>query len=248
MGRPRILDEIILKKIAKKKGGVNNIAAVGKAVSAKARRLGVSSPVALVLTARDLNIGTATYQSGFNDAQRAEFSSALSTPATSPPRVGNRKSTARAERKIMKVVDYDTNDHFKKGHIDELNRAYTFGCNTSVFILARKIVDNLVIDILKKKYPENVLKNKELYFDTAQGRLKDFEIILKNLKSKKNDFGSENKAVERLYDLAKALKNDANNKTHSWYHLVENKKEIENLNLKMIIEIIKKLEQIVGIR
>jgi len=155
---------------------------------------------------------------------------------------GNKKLT------IREVFDYSTTDHFKKGHVEELNKAYTFTCNTAVFILARKIVENLIIDILKAKYPEKIKKNKELYFDTAQGRLKDFEIILKSLKSKKADFGSENKAVERLCELAKSLKDDANNKTHSWYHLVESKKEIDNLNLKAIIEIIKKLEKEVGIR
>lgn len=155
---------------------------------------------------------------------------------------GGRKIT------IRKIFEYDTPDHFKKGHIEELHKAYTFGCNTSVFILTRKIVENLIIDILKTKYPEKDKKNKELYFDTSQGRFKDFEVILKNLKSKKSDFGSENKAVERLCDLAKSLKDDANNKIHSWYHLVESKKEIDNLNLKAIIEIIKKLEKEVGIR
>jgi hypothetical protein len=155
---------------------------------------------------------------------------------------GNRKLS------IKKVLNYETTDHFKKGHIEELNKAYTFGCNTSVFILARKIVENLIIDILKKKYPERVKNNKELYFDTAQGRLKDFGIILRNLKDKKADFGSENRGVEKLCDLAKSLKDDANNKAHSWYHLVENKNEIDNLNLKTIIEIIKKLEKEVGIK
>ncbi|MGD0976864.1 MAG: hypothetical protein ABR875_01025 [Minisyncoccia bacterium] len=158
------------------------------------------------------------------------------------------KKSGKKGKKIQTLIDYDTTDHFKKGHIEELNRAYTFSCNTCVFILGRKIVENLIIDILKKKYPEKEKTNKELYFDTAQGRLKDFEVILKNLKSKKSDFGSENKAVERLCDLAKVLKDDANNKTHSWYHLVENKKEVDDLNLKAIIEIIKKLEKEVGIR
>ncbi|KKR53890.1 MAG: hypothetical protein UT90_C0004G0075 [Parcubacteria group bacterium GW2011_GWA1_40_21] len=158
------------------------------------------------------------------------------------------KKRGKKEKKMQILVDYETTEHFKKGHIHELNKTYTSGCNTAVFILGRKIVENLIIDILKKKYPEKIKANKELYFDTAQGRLKDFEVILKNLKSKKSDFGSENKAVERLCDLAKVLKDDANNKTHSWYHLVENKKEVENLNLKAIIEIIKKLEKEVGIR
>ena len=144
---------------------------------------------------------------------------------------------------LQKIINYETNDYFKKGHIEELNKAYSFGCYTSVFILARKIIENLIIDILKAKYPEKIKENKELYFDTAQKRFKDFGIILKNLKSKKSDFGSENKAVERLYDLAKVFKVKANDKTHSWYHLVKNKKEVNDLNLEMIIEIIKKLEK-----
>lgn len=165
-----------------------------------------------------------------------------------PEKIKIKVKNGNKKLSIKKVLDYETTDHFKKGHIEELNKAYTVGCNTSVFILARKIVENLIIDILKKKYPENVKKNKELYFDTGQGRLKDFSIILKNLRSKKADFGSENKGIEKLCDLAKFLKDDANNKTHSWYHLVENKKEIENLNLKTIIEIVKKLEKAVGIK
>lgn len=154
-----------------------------------------------------------------------------------------KNATLRA-KKIIPLVDYNTNDHFIKGHIHELNKAYTYGCNTSAFILARKIVENLIIDILKKKYPSKI----DLYFDKNQTRLKDFGVILTNLKNKKNDFGTENKAVERLYGLSNALKANTNDKTHSWYHLVENKIEIDNLNLKAIIEIIKKLEQTVGIR
>src|SRR3989344_6112020 len=59
---------------------------------------------------------------------------------------GNKKLT------IREVFDYSTTDHFKKGHVEELNKAYTFTCNTAVFILARKIVENLIIDILKAKY------------------------------------------------------------------------------------------------
>jgi hypothetical protein len=158
------------------------------------------------------------------------------------------KNRGLKKKNTFIFLDYETTDHFKKGHVDELNNAYISGCYTSVFILSRKIVENLIIDIIKKKYPERVKKNKELYFDMDQGRFKDFGVILDNLKNKKDDFGSENKAVERLYSLSKSLKKDANDKTHSWYHLVENKKEIDNLNLKAIIEIIKKLEKMVGLR
>lgn len=160
------------------------------------------------------------------------------------------KNKTRKPRKKDRLIliNYETEEHFKKGHINELNRAYNFGCYTSVCILSRKIVENLIIDIFKKKFPEKIKKNKELYFDIVQGRFKDFGIILKNLESKKDCFGSENKAVERLCFLAKKMKGDANDKTHSWYHLVENKEEIDNLNLEAIIEIIKKIEKATGLR
>ena len=250
MGRPRILDEGILRKIAIKIGGHASVTSVTKLVVARAGRLRVSSPVALVLVAKEKQIGTATYQGRLSEADKAELRSALSA-STRQIRIvssGNGKKTASAVVKIIEIVKYDATDHFIKGHIDELNRAYTFKCYTSVFILARKIVENLIINILKKKFPEKAKANKELYFDISRSRLKDFEDILKSLRSKKNGFGSENKAVERLCDLAAKLKENANNKTHSLYHLVEKKKEIDDLNLNAIFELIKKLEQVVGIR
>lgn len=173
-----------------------------------------------------------------------------SLPSTEvvPEKIKVKQKNRKTEKRIKILIDYDTTDYFKKGHIDELNKAYTHGCYTAVFILTRKIVENLIIDILRAKFPEDKKENKELYFDIHQKRFKDFGIILDNLKSKKDAFGSDNKAVERLCNLARELKKDANDKTHSWFHLVKNKLEVENLNIKDIVEIIKMLEKSVGIR
>lgn len=165
-----------------------------------------------------------------------------------PEKIKVKQKKQKAAKRIKILINYDTNDYFKKGHIDELNKAYTYGCYTGTFILARKIVENLIIDILREKYPENIKENKELYFDIYSKRFKDFAVIIENLRNKKNDFGSDNKAVERLCNLAKRLKDDTNDKTHSWFHLVENSSEINNLETKAIIELIKKLEEAVGLR
>jgi hypothetical protein len=250
MGRPRKLNEALLKKIALKKGRASNIRAIAKQADAKARRVGVSSSsIALILMARELGIGTATATSRLSDAEKSELrSTQTATTSSQPARAPSQSILRRSEVPVTKILQYDTDDHFIKGHIDEINRAYNAKCYTSVFILCRKVLENLIIDILKKKFPEKTQKNKELYFDTAQHRLKDFDVILKNFHSKRNDFGTENKAVAKLYGLASALKNDANEKTHSWYHLVEHKTEIEKLGLEPIFELIKRLETNVGIR
>ena len=154
------------------------------------------------------------------------------------------QSLKKESEKLIELISYDSSNFFIKGHITEFNRAYTFKCYTGAYILSRKIIENLIIDILQVKYPPDVNQhNKELYWDINQKRFKDFSIILKNLYNKKDDFGSKNKAIERLYQLARKFKDGANDKTHSWFHLVARPGELEDLQLQDMIELIKSIEK-----
>lgn len=151
-----------------------------------------------------------------------------------------KQNTTKKKEEIRIVIQYDSSDYFIQGHIKEINKAYTKGCYTSVHILARKIIENLIREILTKYFPPSTRENKELYFDINQNRFKDFGIILKNLYDKRVSFDPDKKKIiERLYPLAKKFKDDANDTTHSWYFLIERKKDIDDLNLQMIIELIK---------
>ena len=153
-----------------------------------------------------------------------------------------KKKLPRKER-IIKVIDYDSDDYFINGHITELNKAYNSGCYTCVNILIRKIIENLIIDILRKKFPPTTQENTELYYNTSKRQYKDFSVILDNLYTKRTDFPLDcKKIIERLVSLTKKLKDDANDKTHSWFYLVTTKKEINELELQTIIELIKKIE------
>jgi hypothetical protein len=241
------IDKIILKKISE------NLHKPEKAIRRKighiARKENVSPPAALVHLAHSLSIGTGVYQKKLNRDQKMEIDKLLSKNKTqTASKLVTQRNNGQHQKKIIKLINYETTDPFKKGHIEELHRTYTYGCYTAVFILARKIVENLIIDIFKKNYPENTKENKELYFNIKQNQYHNFDKILENLKSKCNDFGTNNKGVERLCTLAKELKNKANDKAHSWYHLVKKKKEIDDLNLQQIIDIIISLEKFVKLR
>jgi len=82
MGRPRILDEKLLKKIAKKLNKAN-VASINVIVSKRAGKLGISSEAALVLLAKEHEIGTSTYQRSLDDTTRGEIRDALPAMATS---------------------------------------------------------------------------------------------------------------------------------------------------------------------
>jgi len=76
MARPRILDQKIMLKIAKKLGK-KNIVAINGIVSNKASKLGISAEAALILLAKEHGIGTSTYQRNLDVTKQAEVRDAL---------------------------------------------------------------------------------------------------------------------------------------------------------------------------
>ena len=55
------------------------------------------------------------------------------------------------KKKIVELIRFETSDYFIKEHIKEINKTYTHGCYTSSFILCRKVFENLLIGIIRKK-------------------------------------------------------------------------------------------------
>jgi hypothetical protein len=152
------------------------------------------------------------------------------------------KGPTRTRKKVLDFVHYETEDPFVEAHITEINKAYTYGCFTATFILCRKVLENLLADIVRKKYPQNRKENIELYFDTARGRTRDFSEILANLRKRSVDFGPDRSLVERMLNRSDQFKDDANNKAHSWYHIVKSRKELDDTHFQDIIDMITKLE------
>jgi hypothetical protein len=149
------------------------------------------------------------------------------------------------KKQTKPIINYESEDYFVKEHIKELSRAYYSKCYTAVFILFRKIVENLIIDILKAKFPGRF----DLIYNSALHRYHDFSIVLENLYRERSTFTHDGKnAIERLNQLIKPFKKDANDKTHSWFHIVKSPSEIDNLQLHSIVELIIFLEKEVGIR
>lgn len=148
------------------------------------------------------------------------------------------KRRGKKGEQIKEIIKFETTDHFLQKHIREINRAYTKQCYTCVFVLTRKVLENMIIGILKAKYPTD----RTLYFDTTKNRNLDFSVVLYNLFHKRNDFDSDDKeAIERLNQKLKPFKSDANDKVHSLYHIVENSKEVDDWNLDTIIALIEKI-------
>lgn len=76
MGRPRILDEKLMRKVAKKLGK-RDLKSINNIVSRKADKLGISPEAALILIAKEQNIGTSTFQRRLDDTKQNQVRDAL---------------------------------------------------------------------------------------------------------------------------------------------------------------------------
>jgi hypothetical protein len=76
-------------------------------------------------------------------------------------------------------------DDFYQRLINEINQLYSEGLPFSLSILIRKLLENLIIDILRERYGRQQVP---LYYDTSRRRFHDFSVLLQNLDSHKADF------------------------------------------------------------
>lgn len=110
---------------------------------------------------------------------------------------------------------------------DEINLGYKFGLYSSVTVLSRKLVENLLIDILKKRFPPNEEGNLELYYDTKRNRFHDFALLLDNLERMKNKFRPDEHAISKFILLAEPFRMSANSNAHSIIEVTDKEKIIE---------------------
>jgi len=112
-------------------------------------------------------------------------------------------------------IDLKFNDFFHKKLKNEINSAFSYGLYTSTMLLSRKLIENLVIDVLRIKYPQNIPGNLEIYHNTKDGRFHDFTILLKNLEEKKDEFGIDKVIITEFISLIKPFRPRANADAHS---------------------------------
>lgn len=121
----------------------------------------------------------------FSEPVKAELDRILSMFGARSEDLGGLLRTIQipASEKFLEVTSVP--DDFYRKLIDEINFLYALQHPMSIRILVRKLLENLVIDILRKKYSKTSLA---LFYDPARGRFHDFSVLIANLDQKKGDF------------------------------------------------------------
>jgi hypothetical protein len=104
---------------------------------------------------------------------------------------------------IEKLIEIKTLPHdFYYELQDQINKAYAYDILPAVQILSRKFLENLIIDILRKKY---TMKNVDLFYNKGFGRFHGFNTLLKNVSDRIDDFTAISPVFDK--DFLKLINN-----------------------------------------
>jgi hypothetical protein len=118
------------------------------------------------------------------DALEPQFLSAFEALGIIPPSGTYQPLLPPIIRTMYLDIERFPHDFYRE-LVEQINACYQSGLCPAAQILIRKLLENCLIDILRKRYG---MTNIKLFYDTSRGRLQDFSILLENISQNQEDF------------------------------------------------------------
>lgn len=116
---------------------------------------------------------------------------------------------------------------------EEINKCWAAGLPNATLILSRKLVENLLYNILEEKFPDKI----NLRYDINQGRAKDFSVLVESLEAGMGEFNREQKdLIAPFLAAVKPFRREANSAAHKVIDYLENLDELTKLKIPEIIQ------------
>ena len=129
--------------------------------------------------------------------------------------------------------DYPQNFYYKLQ--DEINECYTSNYPNAAFFLCRKLIENLIFNILEK----NFSKDTDLWYDKGRICHLPLSILIKNLYGKRTDFKmNARRYIEKFNTDVGKFKKEANAKAHNIFDYLRNKDELKKFNISDIVQLL----------
>lgn len=129
------------------------------------------------------------------------------------PWVGTIEEKKVREGPFIEIGVENVGGQFYPNLIKQINNCYEIKANEATQVLYRKLIENLIVDILRGHYG---MEEVELFFDTEKGSSQMFSNLLNNFKSSEGDLLSYSDAMgENLYRLIEEFKHKGDASAHT---------------------------------
>ncbi|MGB8656765.1 MAG: ATP-binding protein [Candidatus Zixiibacteriota bacterium] len=147
--------------------------------------------------------------------------------------VNVRRIKSKEEDLIDVKGNYPQNFYYKLQ--DEINGCYKPNYPNAAFFLCRKLVENLVFNILEKKFPSDV----DLWYDKATMYHLPMSVLVKNLFDKRDQFKpNARRYIEKFNTDVGTFKKEANAKAHNIFEYLTNKDELKKFKINDLVQLL----------
>lgn len=133
----------------------------------------------------------------------------------------------------------------------EINKSHRVNHSIVTSFLIRKLLENLIIDLLRCRYGTDELS---LFYDKVHGKFQGFSILVGNLRNKEKDLRPYTSSLnEKFFENLNKFKETGNSSVHSIDFLLEKKwieDEKTNINhtVNLLCDVIQKIKEDPSIR
>lgn len=141
-------------------------------------------------------------------------------------------------------LPYDFNDLFLDYIRKEINESYINGQLLAVIVLSRKLLEALVVRVFEVVFSKMAggynKTNHELWYNLSDKRHHGFELLIKNLKLKSEDFHEDKDLVQQVCDAIESVRREANKYVHKDYQ-IPNEEYLKKLKIEIAVVHARKL-------
>jgi len=143
--------------------------------------------------------------------------------------------SATSNDKVLSVNNLP--DDFYSELQEQINKAFKYEIYPAVLVLVRKLLENLIIDILRKKYG---MDNIEMFYYPNEKRFHSFSVLINKLKKHREDFITIEPAInQKFIDRIDNFREKGNASAHSiTLYIDEGELKHDMENIEYVVKIL----------
>lgn len=144
---------------------------------------------------------------------------------------------SNAISKYDKLLDTDLHDEHYTSMKNEINSTFRHGSLIAAFTLSRELIRNLLLDMIRLRFPPSSPEYLYLYYDMQNYCHKETRVLLGVIEEKKDDFDLNPEALDSLIDMVDRLEPKTRPSSHSFL-TIPVRDNMEEYRIEEIVELL----------
>ncbi len=149
-------------------------------------------------------------------------------------------SSSISKQKKLLNTDF-TDEHYNRIKA-EINSTYKNGFLLASILLSKELIRNLLIDMIRKRFPPTSDEHIDLFFDFNIQAFKSTEELIEVVKVNKNRFDLNPEAIEHLVKSIQAMEPKLKPDSHT-FRSISTQKDIIEMEIKEIVNLLNDINE-----